>query len=87
MVKAGEHAFVTTGREARPFTCYVCEGKVFVGQNVKLNTAIAYRLAPDSSRVPTGPRFTSNHSHPGPRCKEPSGISRPTEDAIYLASA
>lgn len=45
MVKVGTHALVTTGRERRPFTCHVCEGKVFTGHNVKLNTAVAYRLS------------------------------------------
>lgn len=44
MVKRGERALVTTGRQARPFTCQVCDGTVFVGHNVKLNTATAYRL-------------------------------------------
>jgi hypothetical protein len=45
MVRAGEHALVTIGREVRPFTCHVCAGKVFVGHNVKLNTAVANRLS------------------------------------------
>lgn len=44
MVKAGEHALVTIGREGRLFTCFVCDCKVFAGHNVKLNTAITYRL-------------------------------------------
>jgi hypothetical protein len=44
MVKRGERALVTTGRDVRPFTCHVCDGKVFAGHKVKLNTAIAYQL-------------------------------------------
>ena len=44
MVKRGERALVTVGPDRRPFSCHVCEGQVFAGHNVKLNTPIAYRL-------------------------------------------
>ena len=45
MVKAGEHALVTIGRQARPFSCHVCDGKIFAGHKVKLSTAVANRLS------------------------------------------
>ena len=39
MPKSGDPALVTIGRQARPFTCHVCEGVVFAGYKVKLNLA------------------------------------------------
>jgi hypothetical protein len=44
MVKQGEPALVTVGRQRRPFACHVCEGTVFGAHKVQLNTAVAYRL-------------------------------------------
>ena len=45
MARSGEPVLVTIGAERRRFTCHVCQGTVFSGFNVKLNTAVAYRLS------------------------------------------
>jgi hypothetical protein len=46
MVKRGEPALATIGREARPFTCHVCDSKVFTAQHVKLFRTIAPLTTP-----------------------------------------
>jgi hypothetical protein len=43
--RSRERVVVTIGASRRPFVCYVCEGSVFTGLRVKLNSAVAYRLA------------------------------------------
>jgi ornithine carbamoyltransferase len=43
-LRPGDRALVTIGDARQPVTCHLCQGKVFVGYNVKLNTPTAYRL-------------------------------------------
>lgn len=44
MPRSGEPVLVTIGAARGRFTCHVCGGTVFSGFNVKLNTAVAYRV-------------------------------------------
>ena len=44
MARSGEPVLVTIGSGLRRFTCHVCQGAVFSGHKVKLNTAVAYRV-------------------------------------------
>ncbi|HXB48058.1 MAG TPA: hypothetical protein VNW50_09880 [Streptosporangiaceae bacterium] len=44
VARSGEPVLVTIGSGRRRFTCHVCQGTVFSGYKVKLNTAVAYRL-------------------------------------------
>lgn len=45
MPKSGDPVLVTIGAARRPFACHVCQGSVFAGYQVRLNTTVAYRLA------------------------------------------
>jgi hypothetical protein len=44
MPRSGDPVVVTVGRQARPFTCHVCQSGVFAGYNVKLNTAVGFTI-------------------------------------------
>jgi hypothetical protein len=36
---SGKPVLVTLGQQQRPFTCFVCAGKLFVSREIKLNTS------------------------------------------------